>query len=134
MISWMSRKQDTTALSSVEAEFIASCEVRKEVICLRMLLSDLFEGSMDPTVIHCDNTSCIRLSEDPMFHGKKKHIKNKYHYIWKLVQDGVLQLWYISTYERVADILTKSLPNKKLVYLRDNIGLVDVSSLFNREK
>ena len=74
MVSWMSIKQDTIALSSVEAEYVAACEVSIEAIWLRKLLSDLFEGPMNPTVILCDNTSCIRLFEDPIFHGKTKHI------------------------------------------------------------
>lgn len=85
-------------------------------------------------MIHCDNTSGIRLSEDLVFHGKTKHINYKYHYIQKLAQDGVLQLRYISTDEQVANILTKSLPNKKLVYLRDKLGLPDISSLIKRER
>ena len=134
MISWMSRKQDTIALSSVEAKYNATCEVSREVVWLRKLLSDLFEGPMDPTVIHCDNTSCIRLSEDPIFHTKSKDIYNKYCYIQKLVQDGVVQLQYISTDEQVADIFTKSLPNTKLEYLRSKLGLVDISSLVERER
>jgi len=100
----MRRKQDMVALSSVEAEYIAACEVSREVVWLRKLLSDLFEGPMDPTMIHCDNTSCIRFSKDLVFHGKTKHINSKYHYIWKLVQDCVLQLQYISANEQVADI------------------------------
>lgn len=86
----MSKKQDMIVLSCAEAEYIATCKVSKEVIWLRKLLSDLFEGPMDPIVIHGDNTSCIRLSKDPVLHGKTKHINNKYHYIRKLVQDGVL--------------------------------------------
>eukprot|EP00253_Pinus_taeda_P002479 PITA_02479 len=90
MISWMSGKQEIVALSSAEVEYIATCEVSKETVWLRKLLFDLFEGSMGPMVIHCDNTSCTRLSEDPVFHGKTKHINNKYHYIRKMVQDGVL--------------------------------------------
>ena len=56
----------------------------------RKLLSDSFEGPMDPTVIHYDNTSYIWLSEDPKFHGKTKHINNNCNYIWELVQNGVL--------------------------------------------
>ena len=90
MVSWMSRKQDTVALSSAEAEYVAACEVSREAIWLRKLLSDLFEGPIDPTVIHCDNTSCIRFCEDTMFHGKTNHINNKYHYIQELVKNGVL--------------------------------------------
>lgn len=78
MVSWMSRKRVTVALSSVEAEYVAACEVRREKIWLRKLLSELFEGLMNPTMILCDNTICIHFSEDPVFHGKIKHIKNKY--------------------------------------------------------
>lgn len=81
MVSWMSRKQETMPLSSVEAEYIAACEVSREAIWLRKMLSDLFAGPLDPTIICCDNTSYIRLSEDLVFHVKKKHINNKYHYI-----------------------------------------------------
>jgi len=29
---------------------------------------------MDPTVIYCDNQSCIKLSENPVFHDRSKHI------------------------------------------------------------
>jgi len=104
------------------------------VVWLRKMLYDLFAGLLDPTIIHCDNTSCIRLSEDPIFHGKTKHIRNKYHYIQKLVQYGVLKLEYIPIDDQTADILTKSLPNKKLVYFRNKLGLVDISSLVERER
>lgn len=69
-----------------------------------------------------------------MFPGKAKNINKKYHYIQNLVQDGVLKLEYVPTYEKTAYILTKSLMNKKLVYFRDNIRLVDMSSLFEWER
>ena len=59
MISWMRRKQDTIYLSSVEAEYVATFEVSREIVRLRKLLSNIFEGPMDPTVIHYDNTSYI---------------------------------------------------------------------------
>ena len=49
--------------------------------------------------------------------------------IHDMMKIGVMKLQYISTNEQVADILTKSLPNKKLVYLRNKLGLVDVSSV-----
>eukprot|EP00253_Pinus_taeda_P011168 PITA_11168 len=95
MVSLMSRKQETVALSSAESEYVAACEVSREAVWLRKLLFDLFAGPLAPTPIHCDNTSYIRLSEDPLFHGKTKHINNKYHYIRKLVQDIVLKPEYV---------------------------------------
>ena len=96
MISWMSRKQDLVALSSVEAEYVAACEVGKEVVCLRKLLIDLFEKSLGPTMINCDNQSCIKMSRDPVFHARTKHINNKFHFISNLVQDGIVKSEYVS--------------------------------------
>ncbi len=87
MISWMSRKQDTIALSSVEVEYVVACEVGKEVVWLRKLLSNLFGGPLDPTVINCNNQSNIKMLEDLVFHAKTKHINNKYHCIRSLVQN-----------------------------------------------
>jgi len=51
MISWMSRKHDLVALSSAKVEYIDACEVGKEVVWLRNLLSNLFGKSLDPTKI-----------------------------------------------------------------------------------
>ena len=54
-----------------------------EVVWLWKLLSDL---QLDATCIHCDNQSCIKLSENLVFHDKSKHIEIKYHYIRDMVQ------------------------------------------------
>ena len=42
MVSWMSRKQDHVDLSSVEFEYVATCEVGKEVVSSRKLMSIFF--------------------------------------------------------------------------------------------
>ncbi len=104
------------------------------MVWLRKLLLDLFEGPFNPTHIHYDNESCIRLTEDLVFHARTKHINNKYNYIRSLVRDGVIKMHYTLTDEQVADILTKALPNNKLEYLRNKLGLVDISSLTKRER
>ena len=88
--------------------------------------SDKFvrEDSGSPTIINCDNQSCIKMCEDLMFHARTKYINNKFHYVRNLVQDGIVKLQYVSSEDQVADILTKSLPNKKFEYLRSMLGLV----------
>lgn len=55
MVSWMSKKQDSYALSSVEVEYIATDKVGQEAVWLRKLLTDIFEGPLDSTIICCDN-------------------------------------------------------------------------------
>jgi hypothetical protein len=84
-------------------------------------------------VIYCDNQSCVKLSENPVFHDRSKHIEIIYHFIRDRVQKGVVKLQYISTDEQIADILTKPLVKGKFVYFRDKLGVVENTSLAKRE-
>ena len=58
------------ALSTAEAEYVAACSVSFEEVWLRKLLYDLFDPQLDATCIYCDNHSCVKLSENPVFHDK----------------------------------------------------------------
>ena len=74
------------------------------------------------TVINCDNQSCIKLTENLVFHDKSKHIEMKYHYIRDMVQKGVIKLQYVATDMQVVDILTKPLPLKSFARFRGMLG------------
>ena len=80
------------ALSTAEAEYVATCSASCEVVWLRKLLSNLFDLQLDSTCIYCDNQICVKLSENPVFHDKLKHIEIKYHYIRDKVQRGAVNL------------------------------------------
>ena len=80
------------------------------------------------TVIHCDNQSCIKMSENPVDHDRSKHIDTRYHYIRDMVQKGAVQLQYLSTDEQIADILTKPLTRVKFEYFRAKLGVVENAS------
>ena len=69
------------ALSKTEAEYVATCSTSCEAMWMRKLLSDLFDLQLDATCIYCDNRSCVKLSENQVFHEKLNHIEMKYHYI-----------------------------------------------------
>ena len=84
-------------------------------------------------VIHCDNQSCIKLSENLVFHDRSKHIEIRYHFIRDYVQRGAVQLQHVCTVEQVADILTKALGRGKHVYFRDKLGVVKNTFLGKRE-
>jgi hypothetical protein len=75
MISWKSRKQSSVALSTEEANYIAACSASYEAIWLRKFLIGLFDLEMEATTILCDNQSCIKMTENPIFHDKSKHIE-----------------------------------------------------------
>jgi hypothetical protein len=99
VVSWFSRKQKSVALNSIEAEYMAANQASCEALWIRKLLVGLFDVQLSPTVIHCDNQSCIKLSENLVFHDRSKHIKICYHFICDYVQRGVVELQYISTEE-----------------------------------
>jgi hypothetical protein len=127
------QKQTFVALSTTEAEYIALCVAVHEAVRLCKLLADLFGHEMDSTVIHCDNQSCVKLSENPVFHDKLKHIEIKYHYIRDMVQRKAVHVQYLSTHEQVADVFTKPLARTKFEYFHERLGLVENASLAERE-
>eukprot|EP00253_Pinus_taeda_P023120 PITA_23120 len=90
---------ESVALSSVEAEYMASSLASCEAIWLRKMLFGLFVQRLRPSVIYCDNQSCIKLTENLVFHDRSKHIGIKYHFIRGYVQKGVVKLEYIPTDE-----------------------------------
>ena len=132
-VSWYSKKQRSMALSSAEAEYMATSLAACEAIWMRKILVGLFGSHLDPTVIYCDNQSCIKLTENPVFHDRSKHIEIKYHFIKDCVQKGAVKLEYIPTDEQVADILTKALPRGKHDYFSDKMGVVRNTFLGKRE-
>ena len=81
MISWICRKQASVAQSSTEVVYIAAAIASREAMWLRKLLVGLFGQPMNPTIIHYDNQSSIKLSVNPIFHDKSKHIEIPYHYV-----------------------------------------------------
>ena len=110
MISWCSKKQKSVAPSSAEAEYMAS-----NTTMLRKLCVSLFRKRMEATSVYCDNQSCIKLSENPIFHDRSKHIDIRCHFIRDCVQHGVVQLQYVPTGDQVADIITKALGRAKFI-------------------
>ena len=74
VVSWTSRKQQSVALSSTESEYMAISKASTEAIWLRRLLYSLNCPQSAPTIIYSDNQSAIRLTENPRFHDRSKHI------------------------------------------------------------
>ena len=81
IVSWYNRKQRSVALSSVEAKYMVASLAACEAIWMRKILVGLFGSYLEPTVIYCDNQSCIKLSANPVFHDRSKHIDIRYHHI-----------------------------------------------------
>ena len=104
MISWFSKKKSSVALSIAEVEYITTYSTCCEVIWLRKLMSGIFDMELDTKVIICDNKSCIKMIENPMFCDKSKHIEIQYFYIRDMVQKGAIKLQYVSIDDQVVNV------------------------------
>lgn len=108
-VSWCSKLQHLTALSSTEAEYIALSFASQEATWLRALLAELGFDQAEPTTIRVDNQSAIAIAENPVHHSRTKHMNIKVHHVRELVHDGAIRLEWCPTEEQVADIFTKPL-------------------------
>eukprot|EP00253_Pinus_taeda_P036278 PITA_36278 len=133
VVSWYSRKQKSVSLNSAEAEYMAGSQAACEAIWMRKILVGLLDQRMDPTVIYCDNESCIKISKNPVFHDMSKHINIRYHHLRDCVVRRIMLLQYISTREQDADILIKALSKCKFKFHRARIRVADNPFLVERE-
>jgi hypothetical protein len=53
---------------------MAASSTSCEAIWLHKLIAELTDQMMEPTMVYCDNKSCIKHSENPVFHNRFKHI------------------------------------------------------------
>eukprot|EP00253_Pinus_taeda_P002235 PITA_02235 len=115
LLSWMSRKQKSVALSTTESKYIAASMASCDAVWLRKLFSELFGHVLDTTVIFCNNQNGIHLFENPVFHDRSKHIDIRYHFIRDMVQRGAITLQHIGIDDQFVDILTKPLGKVKFL-------------------
>ena len=81
VVSWLSKKQPTIALSTTEAEYRVATQAACEATWLEMLLKDLGVKGQRPLVIYCDNISSILLTKNLVFHACTKHIEVHYDFV-----------------------------------------------------
>nr|GEZ43106.1 retrovirus-related Pol polyprotein from transposon TNT 1-94 [Tanacetum cinerariifolium] len=98
LVSWMSKKQSCTAMSSAEAEYMA--------------LSTSYAQS------------AIAILCNPVQHFRTKHIHTRYHFIKEQVENGIIELYFVKTEYQLADMFTKALPKDRFKYLVRRIGMI----------
>ena len=95
---------------------------------MKKTLDDLLVKYKHPIIIHCDNTSSISMSKNPVMHSRTKHIPIKYHFLREQVSQKVVKLEYVDTKEQVADIFTKPLPKEAFEHIRQNMGVIPLQN------
>jgi hypothetical protein len=112
LVAWMSKKQASISLSTVDAEYIAAGSCCTQLLWMKMLLGD-YEFSQGTMIINCDNTSAINVSKNPVQHSQTKHIDIRHHFLRDLMESEVVSLSFIPTENQLVDILTKPLDGSR---------------------
>lgn len=128
-ISWSSKKQPIVSLSTTEAEFIAAASCACQAVWLQRVLDMLSLNRSKSITIHCDNSSAIKLSKNPVMHGRTKHIDVRFHFLRNLTKDGTVELEYCSSEEQLADLMTKPLKLDSFCKLRQSLGVCSEASI-----
>jgi hypothetical protein len=128
-VSWSSKKQPVVTLSTTEAEFIAAVSCACQGIWLRRILEEVKYTQQGPIMLFCDNSSTIKLSKNPVLHGRSKHIDVRFHFLRDLTKEGKVELVHCRSVEQIADILTKPLKAESFMKLRALLGMCSIDEI-----
>nr|GEW84252.1 retrotransposon protein, putative, unclassified [Tanacetum cinerariifolium] len=146
LVSWSSKKQDCTSVSSAEAEYVSLSACCAQVLWMRTQLTD-YGFHFDKIPMYCDSKATIAISCNPVQHSRTKHIDVKYHFIKekpsRAIQSSIrvpstltsnitsskkrlkmvlLYLFFVETEYQLADLFTKALPEERFKNLIRRLG------------
>ncbi|GJZ71339.1 retrovirus-related pol polyprotein from transposon TNT 1-94 [Tanacetum coccineum] len=98
LVSWSSKKQDCTSISSVEAEYVSLSAAALKFYA-------------------------IAISCNPVQHSRTKHIDVRYHFIKEQVEKGIVELFFVGTEYQLTGLFTKALPEDMFKYLVRRLGM-----------
>ncbi|GAV79463.1 hypothetical protein CFOL_v3_22928 [Cephalotus follicularis] len=125
LVSWFSKKQNSVALSTTEAEYIAVGSCCAQALWMKQQLVD-YGHRFSKIPIKCDNTSSICLSKNHVHHSRTKHIDIRHHFIRDHIEKEDVTLTYIPTQEQIADIFIKPLDESTFSHFRRELGLCEM--------
>ncbi|GJZ29600.1 hypothetical protein Tco_0574247 [Tanacetum coccineum] len=104
LVSWTSKKQKSTEISTTEAFLSFHWH---SLIC----------------AITVPLLSAAIMSSTPI----SKHINIRHHFIREQVEKGVVELYFVTTDYQLADIFTKALPRERFEFLLPRLGMKSMS-------
>ncbi|GJY58578.1 retrovirus-related pol polyprotein from transposon TNT 1-94 [Tanacetum coccineum] len=130
LVSWSSKKQTSTSISSTEAEYIAMSGCCAQILWMRSQLSD-YGFAYNHIPLYCDNKSAIALCCNNVQHSRSKHIDIRHHFIREQVEKGVVELYFVRTEYQLADIFTKALPRERFEFIPPRPGMKNIMADVN---
>ena len=125
LVSWHSKKQNSVALSTAEAEYIATGLGCAQVIWMKQTLRD-FGLTFSHVPIKYDNISIISISKNLVQHSRTKHIEIRHHFLRNHAQKGDITLDFVRTEDQLVNIFTKPPNENQFVNIRRQLGIISL--------
>ena len=122
LVSWSTKKQLSTSISSTEAEYIAMSSCCAQILWMKSQLSD-YGYDFTKIPMYCDNKSAIALSCNNVQHSRSKHIDIRHHFIREQVEKGIVELYFVKSEFQLADIFTKALARERFEFILPRLGM-----------
>ncbi|GJR62541.1 retrovirus-related pol polyprotein from transposon TNT 1-94 [Tanacetum coccineum] len=105
-----------------KVEYIAMSGCCSQILWMRLQLLD-YGFAFNKIPLYCDNRSAIALCCNNVQHSWSKHIDIRHHFICKQVENGMVELYFVSTDYQLVDIFTKALPREWFEFLLPRLGM-----------
>ncbi|GJT70313.1 hypothetical protein Tco_1029599 [Tanacetum coccineum] len=123
LVSWISKKQDCTTMSTAEAEYVSLSACYAQVIWMRTQLLD-YGFKYNRILMYYDSKSAIAISCNPVQHFKTKHIDIRLN-----VKIGKLSSWHNDNKQLMFYSMMKLCPPNKRYDLMDANKKVDLENV-----
>ena len=125
-ISWKTNKQELTATSTFQAEYVAIFEATAHALWLRNFIARMrvVDSIERPMVLYCDNAAAVFFSKNNKRTSGSRNIDVKYFSVRESVRDNEVAVIKIGTREQLADPLTKALPVSAFIDHVKNMGVL----------
>ena len=121
-ITWQSRAQTTVAHSLTEAKYMALSDCSHQVSWIQNVFLEL-GICLGPILVYGDNQGSIFIGSNPVQEICTKHIDIKYHYVCECIAEKKIDMFFVSSEDNTANLLTKNLGRLKFEKFRAQLGL-----------
>lgn len=91
------------------------------------LLKELCTKENEVATLMIDNVFALNLANNPIAHGRSKHIEMRFHNLRKFVSEGKLKLKYNKSEDQVVNLLTKGVSLEVFIRLKKHMSMKDLN-------
>jgi hypothetical protein len=123
LVSWSSKKQNSLALCTIEAEYVAADSCCAQLLWMRQTLK-VYGYTINQVPLLCDNKSAIKIGYNTCEHSRTKHIDIRHHFLRDHAINVDIVISHVRINEQLTDIFTKPLGERRFWELSE-LNIID---------